>query len=125
MQQGLESSGGLGTEDTSKKPATALGTGRAKASKRLVLLYGWMRYVRSPPAGLKDSTGWPAFFIAPAMKPGPVCFFHPMVCIIPDSVAPFLRRSTATTWAVLLPGAVPWFPARRATAGPGPLSQRR
>src|SRR5580704_12891336 len=50
MQQGLESSGGLGTEDTSKKPATALGTGRAKASKRLVLLL-WMDAIRALSAG--------------------------------------------------------------------------
>jgi hypothetical protein len=63
-----------------------------------------MRYVRTPPSGLKDSTVWPAFFIASAMNPRTVCFCHPIVCIISASVAPFLRRSMATTWAVLLPG---------------------
>src|SRR5450755_2515724 len=63
-----------------------------------------MRYVRTPPSGLNDSTVCPAFFIAPAMNPRTVCFCHPIVCIISASVAPFLRRSMATTWAVLLPG---------------------
>jgi hypothetical protein len=38
------------------------------------------------------------------MNPRTVCFCHPIVCIISASVAPFLRRSMATTWAVLLPG---------------------
>src|SRR5450755_2054932 len=82
-----------------KKPA-AVSTGRAVNGRRSYL----MRYVRTPPSGLKDSTVWPAFFIAPAMNPRTVCFCHPIVCMISASVAPFLRRSMATTWAVLLPG---------------------
>src|SRR5450755_1398037 len=82
-----------------KKPA-AVSTGRAVNGRRSYL----MRYVRTPPSGLKDSTVWPAFFIASAMNPRTVCFCHPIVCIISASVAPFLRRSMATTWAVLLPG---------------------
>ena len=53
---------------------------------------------------MKDSTAYPAFFIAPAMNPRTVCFCHPMLCIISESVAPFLRCSMATTCAVLLPG---------------------
>jgi len=59
--------------------------------------------VRSPPAGLKDSTVCPAFFIAPAINPRTVCFCQPMVRTICDSVAPFLRRSIAMTSAFLPP----------------------
>src|ERR1035441_8785432 len=65
--------------------------------------YELMRYVRSPPSGLKDSTSYPAFFMAPAMKPRTVCFSQPIFSMISASVAPFLRWSMATTWAVLLP----------------------
>src|SRR5450755_2191711 len=90
------------TEYQTKKPAAA-STGRAVNGRRSYL----MRYVRTPPSGLKDSTVWPAFFIAPAMNPRTVCFCHPIVCTISARVAPFLRCSMATTWAVLLarPGA--------------------
>ena len=80
-----------------KKPAAA-STGRAVNGRKSYL----MRYVRTPPSGLKDSTVWPAFFIAPAMNPRTVCFCHPIDFMISASVAPFLRRSMATTWAVLL-----------------------
>src|ERR1022692_2271458 len=66
-----------------------------------------MRYVRSPPSGLKDSTAWPAFFIAPAMNPRTVCLFQPILSMISVSVAPFLRWSIATTCAVLLPSRGP------------------
>jgi hypothetical protein len=36
------------------------------------------------------------------MNPRTVCFCHPIDFMISASVAPFLRRSMATTWAVLL-----------------------
>src|ERR1035441_9686822 len=65
--------------------------------------YELMRYVRSPPSGLKDSTSYPAFFMAPAMKPRTVCFSQPIFSMISANVAPLLRWSMATTWAVLLP----------------------
>src|SRR5450755_1292205 len=86
------------TEYQTKKPAAA-SAGRAVNGRRSYL----MRYVRTPPSGLKDSTEWPAFFIASAMNPRTVCFCHPIVCTMSARVAPFLRRSMATTWAVLLP----------------------
>src|ERR1700687_1336490 len=66
-----------------------------------------MRYDRSPPSGLKDSTAYPAFFIAPAMNPRTVCFCQPILSMISASVAPFLRCSIETTWAVLLPSRGP------------------
>src|ERR1035437_1933651 len=66
-----------------------------------------MRYVRSPPSGLNDSTVNPAFFIVPAMKPRTVCFCHPILSIISGSAAPCFRWSMATTWAVLLPSRGP------------------
>src|ERR1035441_10256002 len=47
--------------------------------------------------GLKDSTVYPAFFIAPAMKPLTVCFCQPILSMISARVAPFLRWSMATT----------------------------
>src|ERR1017187_9484262 len=37
------------------------------------------------------------------MNPRTVCFCQPMVFMISERVAPFLRWSMATTWAVLLP----------------------
>jgi hypothetical protein len=52
---------------------------------------------------LKDSTAYPAFFIAPAMNPRTVCFCQPIFSMSSVSVAPFFRWSIATTWAVLLP----------------------
>src|ERR1019366_180954 len=66
-----------------------------------------MRYVRSPLSDLKDSTVYPAFFIAPAMNPRTVCFCQPILSMISASVAPFFRWSMATTWAVLLPSRGP------------------
>src|ERR1039457_3133282 len=66
-----------------------------------------MRYVRSPPSGLKDSTVYPAFFIAPAMNPRTVCRCQLILSMISWRVAPFLRWSMATTWAVLLPSRGP------------------
>jgi hypothetical protein len=63
--------------------------------------------VRSPLSDLKDSTAYPAFFIAPAMNPRTVCRCHPILSMISASVAPFLRWSIATTWAVLLPSRGP------------------
>src|ERR1039457_3851137 len=66
-----------------------------------------MRYVRSPLSDLKDSTVYPAFFIAPAMNPRTVCFCQPILAMISASVAPFFRCSMATTWAVLLPSRGP------------------
>src|ERR1035441_3917050 len=72
-----------------------------------VRCYLLIRYVRSPPSGLKDSTWYPAFFIAPAMNPRTVCPCHPIVSMISASVAPFFRWSMATTWAVLLPSRGP------------------
>src|ERR1017187_1959904 len=76
---------------------------------RRAIIRGYLliRYVRSPPSGLKDSTVYPAFFIAPAMKPRTVCFCHPIVFMISARVAPFFRWSMATTWAVLLPSRGP------------------
>src|ERR1022692_1204268 len=68
-----------------------------------VRCYLLIRYVRSPPSGLKDSTWYPAFFIAPARKPRTVCFCQPIFFITSASVAPPFRCSMATTWAVLLP----------------------
>src|ERR1017187_268490 len=41
------------------------------------------------------------------MKPRTVCFCQPIFSIISASVAPFLRCSMATTWAVLLPSRGP------------------
>src|ERR1035437_3807519 len=41
--------------------------------------------------------------MAPAMNPRTVCFCQPIFCMISVSVAPLLRCSIATTWAVLLP----------------------
>src|ERR1019366_6804331 len=41
--------------------------------------------------------------MAPAMKPRTVCFCQPIFCMISVRVAPPLRCSIATTWAVLLP----------------------
>ena len=46
---------------------------------------------------------YPAFFIAPDMNPRTVCFCQPILSMISAKVAPFLRWSMATTWAVLLP----------------------
>src|SRR5580698_1820106 len=37
------------------------------------------------------------------MKPRTVCFCQPILVMISGRVAPFLRCSNATTWAVLLP----------------------
>ncbi len=37
------------------------------------------------------------------MNPQTACFCHPILSMISTSVAPFLRRSMGTTWAVLLP----------------------
>src|ERR1017187_10140739 len=76
---------------------------------RRAIIRGYLliRYVRSPPSGLKDSTVYPAFFIAPAMNPRTVCFCQPMVFMISARVAPFFRCSMATTWAVLLPSRAP------------------
>src|ERR1017187_611529 len=68
-----------------------------------VRCYLLIRYVRSPPSGLKDSTWYPAFFIAPARKPRTVCFCQPIFFITSASMAPPFRCSMATTWAVLLP----------------------
>src|ERR1017187_5228041 len=62
--------------------------------------YLLMRYVLSPPSRLKDSTAYPAFFIAPAMNPRTVCRCQPIVFMISEMVAPPFRRSMATTWAV-------------------------
>src|ERR1039458_8124098 len=45
--------------------------------------------------------------MAPAMNPRTVCFCQPIFCMISVSVAPFLRCSIATTWAVLLPSRGP------------------
>ena len=66
-----------------------------------------IRYVRSPLSDLKDSTLNPAFFIAPAMNPRTVCFCQPIVFMISVRVAPFLRWSMETTWAVLVPSRGP------------------
>src|ERR1035437_1032712 len=41
--------------------------------------------------------------MAPAMNPRTVCFCQPIFCMISVRVAPPLRCSIATTWAVLLP----------------------
>src|SRR5450756_264938 len=41
--------------------------------------------------------------MAPAMNPRTVCFCQPIFCMISIRVAPPLRCSIATTWAVLLP----------------------
>src|ERR1035438_5527430 len=41
--------------------------------------------------------------MAPAMNPRTVCFCQPIFSTISARVAPFLRCSMATTWAVLLP----------------------
>jgi hypothetical protein len=76
-----------------KKPA-AVGAGRAQMQ---VWVYFWILYVRSPPSGLKDSTVYPAFFIAPAMNPRTVCFCQPIVLMISEIVAPCSRWSIATT----------------------------
>ena len=53
-----------------EKPAAAR-AGRAEGAGDRGYL---RRYVRSPPAGLKDSTVCPAFFIAPAINPRTVWF---------------------------------------------------
>src|SRR5260370_6334090 len=66
-----------------------------------------MTQVRSPPSGLKDSTLYPAFFIAPAMNPLTVCRNQPIFSMISASVAPFLRWSIVTTCSVLLPSRGP------------------
>ena len=63
--------------------------------------------VRTPPSGLNDSTVWPAFFIAPAIKPRTVCFCQPIFSMISGRVAPSFRSSMPTTWAVLLPSRTP------------------
>jgi hypothetical protein len=62
-----------------------------------------MRYVRSPPSGLSDSTAYPAFFMAPAINPRTVCRCQPIFSTISARVAPPLRCSIATTCAVLVP----------------------
>src|ERR1035438_6620546 len=62
-----------------------------------------MRYVRSPPSGLKDSTVFPAFFIAPAMNPRTVCRCQPIFsmiskkrgAVLPLEHGDYLRRLTA------------------------------
>jgi len=54
-------------------------------------------------SGLKDSTVYPAFFIAPAMNPRTVHDFQPILSAISAKVAPFLRWSRAITRAFLLP----------------------
>src|ERR1017187_3256769 len=41
------------------------------------------------------------------MNPRTVCFNQPILAMISESVAPFLRWSMATTWAVLLPSRGP------------------
>src|ERR1035441_8010756 len=41
------------------------------------------------------------------MNPRTVCFCQPILSMISASVAPFLRWSIATTWAVLLPSRGP------------------
>src|ERR1017187_2543260 len=87
-----------------EKPAAA-GAGRAR--REGPESYWLIRYVRSPLSDLKDSTVYPAFFIAPAMKPRTVCFCQPIFSIISAKVAPFFRWSMATTWAVLLPSRGP------------------
>src|ERR1039458_1145589 len=53
------------------------------------------------------------------MKPRTVCRCQPMVFMISEMVAPFLRWSMATTWAVLLPSRGPAAP--RAFAAVLPL----
>jgi len=73
--QGLKNLGMAGISTDQVGPAAA-GAGRAEG--RISKLY-LIRYARSPPTGLKDSTAWPAFFIAPAMNPRAVCFCHPML----------------------------------------------
>src|ERR1017187_9003313 len=88
-----------GRESKPKSPPAAGAGGAEGAGDRCYL----RRYVRPPPGGLKDSTVCPAFFIAPAINPRTVCFCQPMVRMISDSVAPFLRRSMAMTSAFLLP----------------------
>src|ERR1039458_7365911 len=45
--------------------------------------------------------------MVPAMKPRTVCFCQPILAVISARVAPLLRCSIATTWAVLLPSRVP------------------
>src|ERR1039458_9622286 len=62
-----------------------------------------MRYVLSPTSGLKDSTAYPAFFIAPAMNPRTVCFCQFILSIISARVAPLFRCTRAITWAVFVP----------------------
>src|ERR1017187_5976252 len=67
-----------------------------------VRCYLLIRYVRSPPSGLKDPTWYPAFFIAPARRPRTARCCQPIFFITSASVAPPFRCSMATTWAVLL-----------------------
>ena len=50
---------------------------------------------------------YPAFFIAPAINPRTVCFCQPILAMISESVAPFLRWSITSTCAVLLPSRGP------------------
>ena len=49
-----------------------------------------MRYVRSPSSGLKDSTCYPAFSIAPAMNPHTMCFCQPIFAMISEMVCAVL-----------------------------------
>src|SRR5580700_4862284 len=63
-----------------------------------------MRYPRSPPALLKESTGIPIFFpTAPLRKPRTEWGCHPVAFMRSFKVAPSGRRSRARILAVLLP----------------------
>ena len=98
----------FGAVRLAQRPQTEARRGRSRAGEdgmHLMLLADAIGAF--PPSGLKDSTVYPAFFIAPAMKPRTVCFCHAILSMISASVAPFFRWSMATTWAVLLPSRGP------------------
>jgi hypothetical protein len=54
------------------------------------MTYASMRYVCSPSSGLKDSTCYPAFSIAPAMNPHTMCFCQPIFAMISEMVCAVL-----------------------------------
>src|ERR1022692_2790169 len=81
------------------------------------MTYASMRYVRSPSSGLKDSTCYPAFSIAPAMNPHTMCFCQPIFAMISEMVCAVLalehRDHLGGLGTLARPGSLlaPWRPS--------------